>query len=73
MNNYYNTIIFYSVVFTASMFCLQSVVCATNGNIGCSGGDTCRVLEWMVTDNVGLVPEEQYPFHAITGTCQLKK
>ncbi|XP_059484535.1 cathepsin O-like [Neocloeon triangulifer] len=50
----------------------QGVDCATNGNIGCAGGDTCRFLEWMNLSKVSLLPESQYPFTGTTGSCKMK-
>ncbi|CAB3372719.1 Hypothetical predicted protein [Cloeon dipterum] len=49
----------------------QGVDCATNGNIGCAGGDTCRFLEWMNASKVALVTENQYPFTGMTGKCKV--
>lgn len=38
-----------------SELCLDQVInCAGNGNFGCEGGDTCRLLEWLKQENVKL-------------------
>lgn len=39
----------------ATDLCIEQVInCAGNGNYGCEGGDTCRLLEWMRESNVKL-------------------
>ncbi|XP_062565388.1 cathepsin O-like [Armigeres subalbatus] len=36
-----------------SELCLDQVInCARNGNYGCDGGDTCRLLEWLKAENI---------------------
>ncbi|KXJ81289.1 hypothetical protein RP20_CCG020610 [Aedes albopictus] len=38
-----------------SELCLDQVInCAGNGNFGCEGGDTCRLLEWLKEENIKL-------------------
>jgi len=46
---------------TSILNTLKVIDCATFGNFGCMGGDTCTALDWMVADKVGLVEEKQYP------------
>lgn len=38
----------------------QMIDCAGN-NRGCSGGDTCNLLQWLVLNDVGIVGEQNYP------------
>ncbi|KAK7862103.1 hypothetical protein R5R35_012229 [Gryllus longicercus] len=51
----------------------EAIDCAGYGNLGCEGGDMCSLLDWMVTNNVGLQLESQYPLHLKTETCHLNK
>lgn len=39
----------------------QMVDCAQNGNKGCSGGDTCLLLQWLKKEKVPIVTEDKYP------------
>ncbi|XP_058821387.1 cathepsin O-like isoform X2 [Topomyia yanbarensis] len=35
--------------------CIEKVInCAGNGNFGCDGGDTCRLLEWLQDERIEL-------------------
>jgi len=49
----------------------QVIDCATFGNFGCMGGDTCTALDWMVSDKVGLVVEQQYPLTLQDQECNI--
>ncbi|XP_063237533.1 cathepsin O-like [Bacillus rossius redtenbacheri] len=52
---------------------VQEVVdCAKNGNLGCDGGDSCNLVEWLVTNNVPVEPEKEYPLAWQTQTCRIK-
>ncbi|KAK3921726.1 Cathepsin O [Frankliniella fusca] len=52
---------------------VQEIIdCAGNGNLGCNGGDTCSLLDWLVYNNVAIEPEKQYPLNWKTNACQLK-
>lgn len=43
-----------------SELCLDQVInCAGNGNFGCEGGDTCRLLEWLKEENIKLNTMQQ--------------
>lgn len=44
--------------------------CATNGNLGCNGGDTCGALGWM--EATKLVPAKQYPLTLEDAKCRLQ-
>jgi len=48
----------------------QVINCATNGNLGCNGGDTCGAVSWMVQNK--LLPETQYPLTLQDGPCKLQ-
>ncbi|XP_047003560.1 cathepsin O-like [Schistocerca americana] len=50
----------------------EMIDCAQNGNIGCAGGDTCSLLEWIVAKNISIALEKQYPLTLETQTCKLK-
>lgn len=42
--------------------CHERVVhCAANGNAGCDGGDTCRLLEWLAEENFRIGSAEMCP------------
>ena len=47
--------------------------CANNGNTGCSGGDTCSLLEWLAKKNITIAYENEYPLTLQTGTCKMSK
>lgn len=44
--------------------------CATNGNMGCNGGDTCGALSWMV--GTKLISASQYPLTLKDAACMLR-
>ncbi len=44
--------------------------CARNGNMGCTGGDTCTALTWMASSNVTLLEENEYPLTLKQQICQ---
>jgi len=48
----------------------QVIDCATNGNMGCNGGDTCSAVQWMTGQK--LATETQYPLTLQDGTCRLR-
>ncbi|XP_071452857.1 cathepsin O-like [Hetaerina americana] len=50
----------------------QVIDCAGKGNKGCEGGDTCSALDWMMTNNIPLVTEKEYPLTWVTGICPTK-
>ncbi|CAG7826251.1 unnamed protein product [Allacma fusca] len=57
---------------TPKILSVQQVIdCATNGNMGCNGGDTCAALAWM--KNIKLVTEAEYPTTLQDGTCRNTK
>lgn len=39
----------------------QIIDCARNGNIGCNGGDTCSLLEWLVRNKIQIQTDADYP------------
>nr|CAD7595587.1 unnamed protein product [Timema genevievae] len=51
---------------------LQVIDCARNGNMGCDGGDTCNLLDWLVASKTSIEPEKMYPFTWQTQSCKLK-
>nr|BAN20733.1 cysteine-type endopeptidase [Riptortus pedestris] len=55
-------------------FSTQEIIdCARYGNMGCDGGDTCNLLQWLVDNDVGIQEEKEYPLLLKTGTCKLKQ
>lgn len=55
-------------------FSTQEIIdCARYGNMGCDGGDTCNLLQWLVDNNVGIQEEAEYPLVLKTQTCKLKE
>lgn len=46
--------------------------CAKNGNYGCEGGDSCSLLDWLISSNIQIYPEKTYPLSYETQTCRLK-
>ncbi|ODM97411.1 Cathepsin O [Orchesella cincta] len=48
----------------------QVIDCATNGNMGCNGGDTCAAVDWMTGQRLAL--ETEYPLTLVDGTCKLR-
>jgi hypothetical protein len=56
---------------TLERLSIQHVIdCATNGNMGCNGGDTCGAFSWMVGNK--LVLESEYPLTLKTAACKLR-
>ncbi|CAG9128804.1 unnamed protein product [Plutella xylostella] len=51
----------------------EAIDCAGLGNSGCSGGDICLLLDWLLLSGSSLQREAQYPLRLADGTCQLKK
>lgn len=51
----------------------EFIDCAKNGNLGCDGGDTCNLLQWIVDNDVGIQEEEDYPLVLKTEQCKLKE
>jgi cathepsin O len=39
----------------------QMIDCAKNYNMGCVGGDTCMLLEWLTSGHVGIESRSVYP------------
>jgi hypothetical protein len=39
----------------------QMIDCAQNKNFGCVGGDTCKLLQWLTYDGIGIESREKYP------------
>ncbi|PSN35919.1 hypothetical protein C0J52_07159 [Blattella germanica] len=50
----------------------ELIDCAGNGNLGCEGGDTCSLLEWLVDKKINIELESQYPLTWETQVCKLK-
>ncbi|KAI5702444.1 hypothetical protein M8J75_000111 [Diaphorina citri] len=58
---------------TLSLLSVQEVIdCAGNGNMGCSGGDFCALLDWMDVNKVVLEPESEYPLLLKDAACKRK-
>ncbi|XP_067000330.2 cathepsin O isoform X2 [Anabrus simplex] len=52
---------------------VQEIIdCAGNGNMGCSGGDTCGLLEWLVGNKISIRNDKEYPLMWKTQACKLK-
>lgn len=51
----------------------QVIDCARNGNLGCDGGDTCSLLDWLTENKIKIEVEENYPLKLENGVCKLKK
>lgn len=49
----------------------QIVDCATEGNYGCDGGDTCAALVWMADNNVKITTDQEYPMKDSAGFCKM--
>ncbi|KAK9497523.1 hypothetical protein O3M35_004228 [Rhynocoris fuscipes] len=39
----------------------EMIDCAGNGNLGCNGGDTCSLIEWLVFNKINIETEKEYP------------
>lgn len=50
----------------------QLIDCATEGNRGCEGGDTCAALVWMAEERVKIQTAKQYPTRGDAGDCRAK-
>lgn len=46
---------------TETLSVQQMIDCAENGNNGCSGGDACLLLEWLMENKVQIRTEKDYP------------
>lgn len=52
---------------------VQEIIdCAGNGNLGCNGGDTCSLLDWLEYNNIAIEPEKAYPLNWKTNACKLQ-
>lgn len=47
----------------------QMIDCAKNGNHGCEGGDTCSLLQWLLTSESKVTTETLYPTFFKTKAC----
>ncbi|CAH0397070.1 unnamed protein product [Chilo suppressalis] len=53
---------------------VQEVIdCARLGNQGCSGGDICLLLDWLMITNTPVEVEKDYPLQLTNGVCKAKK
>lgn len=41
--------------------------------MGCEGGDTCFLLEWLVDKKIKIELDNEYPLAWRTQTCKLKE
>lgn len=48
----------------------QMIDCAQNGNKGCTGGDTCLLLEWLRQGKIPIFDEETYPMTSEKEDCK---
>lgn len=51
----------------------QMIDCARNGNEGCNNGDQCRLLEWLIKNEINIRTEMDYA-PSLTGkneTCRI--
>jgi cathepsin O len=51
----------------------ELIDCARNGNMGCEGGDTCFLLQWLVDKKIKIELDNEYPLAWKTQTCKLKE
>lgn len=51
----------------------QVIDCARNGNLGCDGGDTCSLLDWLTENRIKIEVEKDYPLKLKTDVCKIKK
>lgn len=50
----------------------QMVDCAANNN-GCLGGDTCNLLEWLVSKKISIYTMEEYPMNDVEAQCHMEE
>ncbi|XP_069680512.1 cathepsin O-like [Periplaneta americana] len=50
----------------------ELIDCAGYGNLGCEGGDTCSLLEWLIDNKTRIETDGKYPLTWTTQTCKLK-
>ncbi|KAL4230320.1 hypothetical protein ACF0H5_010703 [Mactra antiquata] len=50
---------------------VQQVIDCTSGAFGCSGGDTCNALKWMVHSKTPIVTNAQYPLKDESNFCKM--
>ena len=63
----------YIFLFFIFFLLLKFIDCARNGNMGCDGGDTCNLLQWIIDNNVSIKEEQDYPLVLKTEVCKLKE
>lgn len=51
-------------------FSVQQMIDCSVVNNGCNGGDVCLLLEWIMFNNVSILPEEDYPLQLATEQCK---
>ncbi|VVD01681.1 unnamed protein product [Leptidea sinapis] len=53
---------------TLKSLSVQEVIdCAGLGNVGCSGGDICLLLDWLLMTNTAVQTESEYPLKLANG------
>ncbi|CAG9857058.1 unnamed protein product [Phyllotreta striolata] len=48
---------------------IQQMIDCSYYNFGCTGGDICSLLDWLVTYNIEITTEEAYPLKLRTEPC----
>lgn len=51
-------------------YSVQEMIDCAKNNDGCSGGDLILLFQWLKTENITIVTEEEYPTRLIDGTCK---
>lgn len=49
---------------------VQQMIDCSFVNHGCNGGDSCILLEWIRSNNVSIIKEEEYPLQLVTEQCK---
>lgn len=55
---------------TTELSVQQMIDCSEN-NRGCSGGDTCSLLEWLVQERIRIQTMEAYPMNNNKTECRM--
>ncbi|XP_060070216.1 cathepsin O-like [Ylistrum balloti] len=50
---------------------VQEIIDCSQYNSGCTGGDTCAAMQWMVDSHVSLVNDTKYPLTDTSDYCKL--
>ncbi|XP_045778492.1 cathepsin O-like isoform X1 [Maniola jurtina] len=56
----------------SSLSVQEAIDCAGLGNVGCSGGDICLLLDWLLLTDTAVQVDTEYPLRLTNGVCQKK-